>query len=110
MRIARVQFLGPSFTVGQAVAKERYANDGPIHVAMLGESWIAIWDDRDPEAVIVPRERVREVRLAKAELMAAMAGSADDLLERLTAPDAAQNGQAAPAKPAKTAAAAKGEK
>jgi hypothetical protein len=70
MKIRHLLVNGPSFRVGASQARERYAEDGPMHIAMLGDAYVAIWDDRDPEAVLIPRERVKEMRVATEDIIA----------------------------------------
>lgn len=98
LKVLRVRVSGPTFSVGPqvagsaAAARERFAEDGPGHVRMLGDGWVALWDDRTEEGKIIPRERVQYIEVAKADLVA--------LFAEEDAEHALVNGVAGPAKAA----------
>jgi hypothetical protein len=80
MKLNSVKMInGATLKMGPGTERSSFANEGQGHVEMVGEHWVAIWDDRHPEgAAMVPRERVQEVRLHADEIKALLARFAAD--------------------------------
>jgi hypothetical protein len=87
--IKQVSLDSSALKLGPPPDHSRFDNKegGPTHVALLGDHLVAIWDDRDEEAVLLPWHRMKEIRLRKSDLLAALATQAAtsppvDLAER----------------------------
>lgn len=88
MKLSLIEIHPPTVQLGRKPARERFASDGPLHVEMLGESLVAVWDDEVPdEALLFHWTRIKRAVIDK-----------DELLAMLTEP--VQNGVAGAAAPA----------
>ena len=84
---------GSTILLGKGTSpRERFANDGPVHVVMLDFGMVALWDDRDPDAdaFVIPVPRLKEIRMEKSELFKL-------LTEQGRMPEVPTNGAAHPA-------------